>query len=205
VPRSRIAQPAVGRFRAVLDAPRPPQLDGLGFLASSVVGRVAFAHPTSDEIPDYLRWRLTQAGLPKDALRTIVDRGPSDEAQRNHAAFENPEGFNMNADFGSWLLGIISTVLSIVASRDVAGRRAMAAAELGARRSCRAAARPHRLPLCRSNPGAIGRGAMKRWFVRGAWTMLVARFSQKPDATARIFEDVASGARRPLLRLCYGS
>jgi hypothetical protein len=48
-------------------------------------------------------------------------------------------------------------------------------------------------------------GAMKRWFVRGAWTMLVARFSQKPDATARIFEDVASGARRPLLRLCYGS
>jgi hypothetical protein len=28
--------------------------DGLGFLSSSVVGRVAFARPTADEIPDYL-------------------------------------------------------------------------------------------------------------------------------------------------------
>lgn len=52
----------------LLGSSRLPQRDGLGFVTSSVVGRVAFTRPTSDEIPDYLRWRLTQAGLPKDAL-----------------------------------------------------------------------------------------------------------------------------------------
>ncbi len=52
----------------LLGSSRLPRREGLGFLASSVVGRVAFARPTSDEIPDYLCWRFTQAGLPKDAL-----------------------------------------------------------------------------------------------------------------------------------------
>jgi type II secretory pathway predicted ATPase ExeA len=52
----------------LLGSSRLPRRDGLGFLASSVVGRVAFTRPTSDEIPEYLRWRLSQAGLPKNAL-----------------------------------------------------------------------------------------------------------------------------------------
>jgi hypothetical protein len=52
----------------LLGSSRLTQRDGLGFLASSVVGRVAFTRPTPDEIPDYLRWRLSQAGLPKNAL-----------------------------------------------------------------------------------------------------------------------------------------
>jgi hypothetical protein len=47
------------------------------------------------------------------------------------------------------LIIIISTVLSIVVLRGlVAGYRAVAAASLGARQSCWAAARPRRLPLC---------------------------------------------------------
>ncbi|HUC67275.1 MAG TPA: hypothetical protein VMA53_17675 [Stellaceae bacterium] len=52
----------------LLGSSRLPQRDGLGFVAASVVGRVAFTRPTADEIPDYLRWRLARAGLPKDAL-----------------------------------------------------------------------------------------------------------------------------------------
>jgi hypothetical protein len=46
------------------------------------------------------------------------------------------------------LVIIISTVLSIVVLRGCAGYRAVAAASLGARRSCWVAARPRRLPLC---------------------------------------------------------
>jgi hypothetical protein len=56
----------------LLGSSRLPQRDGLGFISSSVVGRVAFTRPTCDEIPDYLRWRLTQAGLRKDALSDVT-------------------------------------------------------------------------------------------------------------------------------------
>jgi hypothetical protein len=59
--------------------------DGLGFLSSSVVGRVAFARPTSDEIPDYLEIAV-EAGddlAPADRLAT--------EALARPGALEPPE------------------------------------------------------------------------------------------------------------------
>src|SRR5712671_1229700 len=49
------------------------------------------------------------------------------------------------------------------ASGAVAGYRAVAAAALGARQSRWAAARPRRLPLCRSVPGAGGRRGNDLW------------------------------------------
>jgi hypothetical protein len=46
----------------------------------------------------------------------------------------------------------------------VASYRAVAVAALGARQSCWTAARPRRLPLCRSNPSAGGRWRDYLWF-----------------------------------------